>query len=244
MAERHTLLHEAAHQVVAHCLGWRCDGVTVLGGTDCNGAGRAWPPQSPPGLFGVVTVARPLPLWSETARRLAEDHVQILMAGRFAELLLADGPVPAMTAAEQITEQVAELPEPDADLYTELAAMVDEAVPSDEDQVAKMTWAVHHSDYLTAVDWIDGLARQVSWLVQAEAERIRHLADVLEIEPVLSGEAVAAILRDGRCLSSPGCRCVLPGSSAPSSTITRDIWQTHTVLLCLRTWPLCARISP
>jgi hypothetical protein len=136
--------------------------------------------------------------WPEDARRLLEAHTMILMAGDVAvEILDEEGSRLPDTAAEQIAEQVAELPEPGEDERAELAAMMDDPdMPSDEDQLPGLVWAAHHGDYASAKAWLDFLYRQVRQLVIAEADAISWFADVLEAEPILTGEAVMALLRD------------------------------------------------
>lgn len=198
MSERHTLLHEAGHAVFTVLFGWVCNGITTEPGEYSNGVCRSVPPSAPPGTFDPVNIARPFFLWPEAARRLLEARTMIVMGGDVAADLLddPDARVPD-TVAVRIVEQMAELPEPGMEERAELAAMVnDEDAPSDEDQVTKMVWAAHGGDLASAKAWLDYLYRQVRQIVRAEADRILALADVLAVQPTLTGEMVAALLRD------------------------------------------------
>lgn len=199
-------IHEAGHVVAAAALGYPPTGVTVRGGGVLDGCSThalpGLPPETMQGSVAALGDGRPFVCWPAAMVRRVEALVVIKMAGRLAELTLAErepatSRQPATIAEQATAEAAGLLPEPPAALVERYAATVSDpdAAESDAEAVAMFAASAHGDDLASMRAWLEYLEGQARALVLAEAPRIRRLAHALRLRDTLGGEAVAAVLR-------------------------------------------------
>jgi hypothetical protein len=196
-----TALHEAAHATTAHVLGEKVLGVTVRPGERFAGC-ALWSPARPPGdAVDGLDVGLPFVLWPAAVRQWMEHVVVFLMAGDVAEQHLA--PLAGRQAdpvSERAVEIAAELPPPTNDDLAKFAAVTDDTEgkrKTDAEEIAAWALLAHGKNgVVSTTAWLRFLEAQTTDLVVTNADRIRRLAAVLDAAEALSGEQVAAVLRD------------------------------------------------
>lgn len=204
MSSERTRLHEAGHEVIATVLGCDPRGATVVGGEVWSGIARFSPVPVSTEVWdqghAALSAGLPFACWPVEIRQAIETRVLIILAGEAAALLLGEPPEPrtarvAESTAERAAEIAAVLPEPTAaDLEAFTAAVNDTTEDTDDVKIARMARVAHGDDLASGASWLAYLDAQVRALVLVHAEQIRLLAELLELEPTLSGEAVAAAL--------------------------------------------------
>lgn len=198
-------LHEAGHLAVGRAFGWSATGVTVEPGSCFAGFARQVPQPVAEAAWDRLDVELPFVLWPAEVRGLFESTVIVSMAGDLSALMLAPprlarpGRVEATIAeqAEERFEALAALPESAPADVEAIRKVVDTPGPSDAAKVAELTFAAFGLDnHAGAATWLAFCEQQCRSLIAAEARRIEHMAAVLAVRHTLTGEQVAAVLRD------------------------------------------------
>lgn len=174
--------------------------MTVAAGTHFLGCARYAPPPLPDSAWDGFDAGAPFVAWNAQIRAHFEADMLKSLAGGLAELLLAPPrvgrqmPTVVDQAAEQV-EALAALPEPAPADVAVIREIVDTPGPSDMDTVAKLVWAAHGPDLAAGSAWLRWLEAACRSLILARQADIERLAAVLTVKATLSGEQVAALLR-------------------------------------------------
>jgi hypothetical protein len=194
--------HEAGHVVVVAACGGTVRSVTVEQGQALAGCVRYRRAEAPPGASDGLDVTQPFVLWPNGARRWVEAEVLVALAGEVAEELFEPRPPPGRVSepvaavAAELVEKLPPLPEAERE---NLRAVMDSPGPSDAEYVAQMVRLGHGNDAAAlAVShwWLAYMRYEARALLELHWRRVRRLADVLAQVGSLSGEAVAAVLRE------------------------------------------------
>lgn len=193
--------HEAGHAAVGQWLGWESRGLTVEPGTYLLGCARYAPPALPESAWDGFDLEAPFALWNPEVRNYIEAHTLGLLAGGMAALLLAppragrQPPSVVEQAAVQV-EALASLPEPAPADVAVIRKMVDTPAPTDAEWVAKLAHVAHGPDLAAASSWLEWMEAAVRSVIVARRADIERLAGVAAVRRTLSGEQVAACLRE------------------------------------------------
>jgi hypothetical protein len=188
--------HESAHIVIGDRVGYTPWMVTTVAGTHLAGVTVSSRPRLPRPVLDGFDPCQPFCRWPVELRRSIEADVLYAMAGSVAELMLTGslGRQEPMVA-EAAAELVAAHPPTDED-RSWAAEVVDQPIKhNDTEQVARATWTAHGRDLASAQTWLEHMEAQCRALVEAHAEKIIRIGDVLAQNPLLGGEALAAMLR-------------------------------------------------
>jgi hypothetical protein len=155
-------------------------------------------PRIPAEVRTRLDPCQPFCLWPEELRRAIESDVLVSMAASVAELTLTGHlgrQEPAV--AEQAAELIAAHPATEEDLSwaQEVVDAPSAEEHNDVKTIAKATWTAHGRDLASAGAWLEYMTAQTRALVSLHADQIVRLGDVLADNPLLSGEAIAAMLR-------------------------------------------------
>jgi hypothetical protein len=198
-----TASHEFGHMVAAAEFGFRLGPVTCIRGARLMGCAYAEPLKLP--SRGDIDKAL-ANLWcpyvsmpASLVERLNQTAV-VLLAGRVAEDLLA-GPAPAPELITgRVQEELPELPDPDDEETALLAAAVDEALPTETDDMKLDVLAevAFRQDTASAAHWRSLMTDQAHELLDPSVARLRWLAEILLERGSLSTAAVVELLQQVR----------------------------------------------
>jgi hypothetical protein len=190
--------HEASHVVIGTRLHFEPVAVTVEPGSASYGCAHMKAPPVPDAAIRAMNWSAPYLMWPALIREDLERRVCYNLAGKLGELMLAP-PEGYQRQEETITEQAMEiaaaLPATEADLQW-AATVVHGPLETDTEKVAKLVRIAHRDDLAAGQRWLEFLEAMTRQMVLRYAPEIERLARVLEAEHILSGPAIAALLRD------------------------------------------------
>jgi hypothetical protein len=193
--DRMVQLHEAGHQAIAAVFGWDLGAITVRAGQLALGCSTYTSPRLPDWQDGMEEL--PFILWPQAHQSQLQQRVLVALAGATAACVLMPLADPEPVAAEAI-QIVEEHPADEEDQKWAAEAVSNPVIRSDAEQVARLARLAHGDNNHSAHTWVEHLHAQTLALVERNERKIRRLADVLAEVEVLSGDAVAAMLREPR----------------------------------------------
>jgi hypothetical protein len=193
-SDQETRTHEAGHQVLGVlAFGWEPGPITVARGGLAFGCSAMTPPDQPPWEDGMDQL--PFALWPQEHQSWLQEAVLVELAGDVAVCVLqplSDHEEPAV--ATEAIAIVEDRPPTEAERQWAAEAVSDPLAKSDPEKVARLARFAHRDDRHSAGAWVAYLHAQCMALVEHHEQPIRALAGHLRENPILSAEAVAAVL--------------------------------------------------